>query len=122
MFHSKRRWSLSEVESAEALAKMLVERTWTLCCGFYVKGHSEYLFLNDATSEDAAFEVAVVKQLADGNFLQVESITVSWCTMSQTRTYIEEALAGTFDALDFVHPVNPRIDAPGQHQRCHLCA
>lgn len=59
MMHSKRRWGLAEIESAETLAKMLTESTWTLCSGFFVAGHPEYLFLNDATHEDGALEMAV---------------------------------------------------------------
>lgn len=120
--HRTRRWGLAEVESTEALAHMLTESTWTLCSAFFVKGHDSYMFLNDATHEDGAFEVAVVKKLTDGSFLQVESITMSWCDFAGARIHIEDALAGKFDAFDFVRPVKPRIDAPGCHHGCHLCA
>ncbi len=54
MMHAQRRWMVGPVASAEELAEMLTQRTWTLCNGFYVVGHEEYLFLNDATCEDAA--------------------------------------------------------------------
>ncbi len=60
MIHTKRVWSVSEVESAEKLAEMLTEHTWTLCAGFVVVGHPEYLFLNDSFSEDGAGEFAVI--------------------------------------------------------------
>src|SRR5438046_1534340 len=56
MFHNKRRWCLSEVDSAEQFGDMLSQRTCTLCSAFCVRGHEEYLFLNDATHEDAAAE------------------------------------------------------------------
>jgi hypothetical protein len=62
--HSSRRWGVGPVIDAQDLARKLTERTWTLCTGFFVAGHEEYLFLNDATSEDSAGE----------------SITFSWCT------------------------------------------
>lgn len=122
MMHSNRRWGLSEVESAEVLATMLTRRTWTLCSAFFVNGHPDYLFLNDATHEDGAGEYGVVKKLADGSFVQIESITFSWCTEPEARQYIEDALAGQFDGSDCSQTVTPRIDQPGQHKGCQLCA
>jgi hypothetical protein len=122
MMHSKRRWGLAEVESAQALAKMLTQSTRTLCSGFFVAGHPEYLFLNDATHEDGALEIGVVKKSPDGSFLQVESITFSWATLDEARGYVEDALAGKFDEHDFARPVSPRIDAPRLHGSCPLCA
>ena len=59
MMHAHRRFCVSPVQSFEELAWMLTERTWTLCSGFYVQGHENYLFLNDATCEDGAGEFAV---------------------------------------------------------------
>lgn len=61
MFHAKRRWAVSPVATPEDLARMLTERTWTLCSGFFVQGHDEYLFLNDSTHEDGAGEWGVIK-------------------------------------------------------------
>lgn len=122
MMHAKRRWCLSSVESPQALAKMLTERTWTLCSGFFVAGHPDYLFLNDATIEDGAGEYGIVRRLPDGTFRQIESITFSWCDAEKAQHYIDDALAGTYDASDFAHPVQPRLDTPDQHRRCHLCA
>ena len=45
--HAHRRFCVSPVASAEELAHMLTERTWTLCSGFYVQSDMKYLFLND---------------------------------------------------------------------------
>lgn len=122
MMHAKRRWGLAEIESAETLAKMLTESTWTLCSAFFVRGHPNYLFLNDATHEDGALEMACVKKLPDGTYLQIESITFSWCDQPEARAYIEDAVAGKLDDHDFARPVTPRIDPPQDHERCHLCA
>lgn len=122
MMHSSRCWCLAEVESAEALAQMLVERTWTLCSAFYVKSHPHYLFLNDATHEDGAGEYGVVKVLPDGTYLQIESVTFSWCSQASALGHIEDALAGRDDGNDFARPVRPTIQRPEQHGRCHLCA
>ena len=122
MMHTRRRWSLSPVESPQALAHKLTQHTWTLCSAFFVAGWEDYVFLNDATSEDGAGEFAIVKRLPDGSFLQVESITFSWCDEAKALLYIEEAMAGTYDRYDFVRPVCPVIQAAQEHGRCHLCA
>ena len=60
MIHTKRRWMVSVVDSPQTLAEMLTDRTWTLCSGFTVAGHEEYLFLNDAFHADGAQEYAVL--------------------------------------------------------------
>ena len=52
MMHHKRRWVMGSVATVEELARMLTQSTWTLCSGFHLAGHPEYLFLNDATHED----------------------------------------------------------------------
>ena len=120
MFHSKRRWVVAPVESAEELARMLTEQTWCLCNGFELGG---YWFLNDATHEDGAAEYAVVKkQGPDGQPLQVESITMSWCTTVEACNHIRRAIAGEYDDADYVSSVAPVIEAPEQHGRCGHCA
>ena len=53
MMHERRRWGVGPAASAEDLARKLTGSTWCLCTGFYVEGHDEYLFLNDATSPSA---------------------------------------------------------------------
>ena len=55
----RRRWGVGPIASAEELARKLTESTWTLCTGFYVVGHDEYLFVNDSTHEDGAGEWAL---------------------------------------------------------------
>jgi hypothetical protein len=72
--HSKRTWVVVPAESAEWLAEKLVNHSWCSCAGWSLDG---YLFLNDQTSPDGAFEVAVVKPPADpgGQWYQVESVT-----------------------------------------------
>ncbi len=118
MFHSKRRWCVAPVESAEVLAEKLTEHTWTLCTAFSLGG---YLFLNDATSEDGAQEYAVLKVSEAGVHIQVESITFSWCTRERALELIREVLAGKFDAEGFYGPVKPWLETPENHC-CQLCA
>lgn len=120
--HDRRRWGVGPVASAEELARKLTGSTWTLCTGFYVEGHPEYLFLNDATSEDGGAEFAVLKGgLGATEHVQVESITFSWCTEQEALAFIRSALAGEMDTSDFAHPVRPRLQPIAEHGTCHLC-
>ena len=80
MMHDRRRWGVGPAASAEELARKLTGSTWCLCTGFYVVGHENYLFLNDATHEDGAGEYAAVRRLGPDHYVQIESITFSWCT------------------------------------------
>jgi len=121
--HSRRRFCISPVATAAELAHMLTERTWTLCSGFYVVGHENYLFLNDATHEDNAAEFGVIAGgLGAERHVQVESITFSWISAERALAYIEDAIAGRMDGNEFACPVTLRLETPQQHQRCSLCA
>jgi hypothetical protein len=100
---------------------MLTGRIWTLCSAFVVAGHEQYLFLNDATCEDAACEYGVLR--FDGStYLQVESITFSWCDEQKALAFIRQALAGEMDRNDFARPVQPCLEPSEKHGRCPLCA
>ena len=91
--------------------------------GFYVRGHEDYLFLNDATSEDSAAEFAIVKgRLGTERHVQIESITFSWCSSEEALAFIREALAGGYDASAVASSVSPTLETPAQHGRCPLCA
>ena len=119
MFHKSRVWCLGAVGSPEELAEKLTSHSWTLCTGFYIAGFEVYLFLNDATHEDGAFEVGIVKRVPNG-FIQVESVTFSWCQPSKALTCILMAIRGEFDSEG--RPVNVSLQTPEEHKRCHLCA
>lgn len=41
MFHKNRRWVIAPVPSVQELARMLTQKTWTLCSGFHVEGRPE---------------------------------------------------------------------------------
>lgn len=122
MMHQRRVHCLHTVPTTEELARMLTEKTWTLCSAFVVAGHEDYAFLNDATHEDGAGEYAVIKKLPDGRCHQVESITFSWCDQKKAQLYIDNSVDGWFDQADFVFQVKPTLQMPEQHGRCHLCA
>jgi hypothetical protein len=122
MFHDNRTWQIAEVASAEQLARMITESTWALCNGFYVAGHPDYLFLNDATHEYAAGECGVIKGgLGADAHLQIESMTPSWCTYEKALAYIREVLAGDRDGRGFARTVKLSLETPAQHGTCPYC-
>ena len=110
MFHKNRVWSVSPKETAEEVARLLTETTWTLCTGIEIGG---YLFLNDATCEDGAKEYAAVKMpVAPGDpYLQVESITMSWCSFEKASDLVRRTIAGEFDGSNFAGVVVPRLES-----------
>jgi hypothetical protein len=141
--HAKRRWVVQPAESAECLAEKLIGHSWCNCQGWSLGG---YLFLNDQTSPDGAFEVAIVKPPAepDGQWWQVESVTFGWLTSSVvilqhmqekgrrvtplelSLEYVTKAVSGQFDPGQ-VGSVAWKIGAldaetPEQHGRCYHCA
>jgi hypothetical protein len=123
MVHAHRTWCISAAESAEELARLLTEHTWTLCTAFELGG---YIFANDSFSEDGAAEYAVLKrptQVSDP-YLQVESITFSWCDRTQALDHIRHVLSGAGDAADFVRAVEPHLETAAEHRArgCPLCA
>ena len=63
MMHKSRTWCIFPIATKEDLAHKLAESTWCLCTAFEI---GDYLFLNDATSEDGAAEYAVVKKAGHG--------------------------------------------------------
>lgn len=122
MMHEHRRWGLGPLPTAEELARKLTGSTWCLCTGFYVVGHEQYLFLNDATHEDGAGEYACCKKIGSDRFLQVESITFSWCDESQALAYIQKTLSGEYDQSDFATPLTLKVEPLDVHERCRFCA
>jgi len=123
MMHERRRWCVAPVATAEELAEMLVTRTWCLCAAFYIRAFPQYVFLNDSTSEDEAGEFGCVLVKGLDEWVQIESVTFSWCTVEEALAAIRCALAGEWDGNDFARPVDLRrkLDTAKDH-RCHLCA
>jgi hypothetical protein len=123
MMHKDRRWSLSAAATPDELARLLTEHTWTLCSAFCVAGHENYLFVNDATSENGAQEYAVLKgRIGSAEFTQIESITFSWCTAQEALEYVRSAIAGRMDDDCPIRHVRARIESAETHRTCHLCA
>jgi hypothetical protein len=120
MFHHDRVWCVTAAASAEDLARKLTEITWTCCTAFELGG---YLWLNDATSPDGGQEYSVLKRFGPGGRpLQVESITFSWCDHATALEYIQRTLRGEDDENSFAREVEPHLQKPAEHGRCHHCA
>jgi hypothetical protein len=134
---------LYPAESAEWLAGKLIGHSWCSCAGWSLGG---YLFLNDQTSEDGAFEVAVVKPPDDpsGEWWQVESIAFGWLDspLVLDQHFRETGKRATAGELALAHinkcvsrsldPGKPGsvawkivaldVELPEEHGRCPLCA
>lgn len=119
MLHRNRVWSVAPVASAEELAEKLTEHTWTCCQAFELPG---YIFASDATCGDGAQEYAVLRRVKHASeFVQIESITFSWCTFEKALALIRRIIAGEFDACVYGHVPGWRLQTPAAHGRCHLC-
>ena len=130
--HSKRTWVVNPAPSAEWLAEKLIGHSWCSCQGWSLVG---YLFLNDQTSPDGAFEVAIVKPPAEDReqWYQVESVTFGWLrpdykltAYQKAQRYIQDAIEGRLDPDQpgsVAWKIDPcRVEAPDQHGRCCHCA
>lgn len=118
MLHKNRFWCVTEIADPILLARMLKENNYVLCTGFR---HDGYLWLNDSFSEDGAQEYGVIKEETGE---QVESITVSWCSLEELTKYIRAISAGDYDDQAWNSWINleMQVQAPEQHGRCPLCA
>ena len=86
MMHTRRKFCVLPVETADELAEKPTAHIWTLCTAFRL---TDYLFLNDSTSEDAAQEYAVARATTEnGPALQVESITFGWCVDTRPFSHL----------------------------------
>jgi len=120
MMHNDRTWCLTPAESAEDLARKLTETTWCCCTAFAI---DRYLWLNDATSPDGAQEYAVLlHKEGDGSFLQIESITFSWCSYDEALRFVQQTLRGEDDRNEWARPVQPTLQTAAEHGRCPHCA
>jgi hypothetical protein len=91
--------------------------------GFYVVGHEAYLFLNDATHADGAGEYAVLSgRVGFAIYVQLESITFSWCSCSEALAFVQQAISGGMDDSEFKFTMQLRVQTLDEHGRCGLCA
>jgi len=127
MMYKNRTWCIYDASelTPEELAEKLTQHTWTTCTAFQ---RGPVLYLNDSTSEDGAFECAMVStyrcdtgESFSGS--QFESVTFGWCTPEKAASYIRE-----YDDEDAVlelcqtqgYNVRGKLHAPGDY--CPACA
>jgi hypothetical protein len=117
MIHTKREWTVDDVETAEELALKLTQYVWTGCTGFRLTD-ADLLFLNDSFSADGAQEYAVV---VESTGRQVESVTFGWMSEARAlallRRYLAEKPDEPFGTID-----SSRWQPAAHPERCHLCA
>lgn len=119
MLHSKRIWTLTEVETPQELACELTQFAWTGCRAMVLQG---YVFANDSTSPNGAQEYAILKPHSSGNALvQIESITFSWCSEDHALELITRICAGMFDGFEHVRIRRERFQTRAEHRFCNLC-
>ena len=89
MFHSDRIFGIQQVSDVKSLANKLYEHFWNECVGFQI---GEYVFLNDSFSTEGVQEYAVFR-ISDGQFIQIESITVGWIdNIESLETALSDAM------------------------------
>lgn len=120
MFHDRRLWAdptplPDDVE--EAVREIRRCSTWTLCTAWSWGG---LVLLNDATSEDGAFELAVVvvdpepvrrvDTIEARAYAQVESLTAGWMTKERLVETLSDLRArfGDREAVGVVRSGGPK--------------
>lgn len=127
MMHKNRTWSIYDATelTPEELAEKLTQHTWTTCTAFQ---RGPVLYLNDSTSEDGAFECAMVEVFVrhsdkEVSGIQFESVTFGWCTPEKAACYIrqyDDSDARDKLAADFGQNVTVKLHAAGDY--CPACA
>jgi len=117
MLHKSRVWGVSHCENQKELARKLIDGNWVLCTAF--RSAKGTIWANDATSENAIQEYGVLRQNEEGQWRQVESITVDWCDLEKIKQYVEQADAGVFDEDGYCEVGAERFQEKGHS--CHLC-
>ena len=118
MMHTRRLWGFVWAESIEDLCDILTSKVMTCCAAFKLEhGGRRFLFLNDAKSEDGAQEYAILR-LDRNAWLQIESVTFSWCTKEKAVRIVTEILEGA-DVTEGRYL--PNFERADRH-RCALCA
>jgi len=101
MLHDNRNWIVRRhdlegtlEEQIKVLAEALTKWCWSVGNGWQI---GSYLLLNDSTSEDGAFELAVFKLEDDDNYRQIESVTYGWMKMDEAEKSLTAMMNGEQD-------------------------
>lgn len=116
MMH-QRRWMVTDVATPEELAAQLAHGNWTLCTGFRCNG---FVWINDSFTEDSIQEYGVVRE-CDG--VQIESVTVDWCTPEKIAAYQRQYEAGVTGPWVMGNVPAWQMETAEAHARmyCELC-
>ncbi len=118
MMHKARKFGVSvETDPAILAEKISEEHTWTGCTAFRL---GRYIFANDSTGGDGAQEYAVLLDDGSENLRQVESITFGWCPPAKALEYVQDVIAGKYDAEHYASV--PRNRFEDKHATCYACA
>lgn len=118
MINTDRIWAGPRlVVSLEELAERLSSCTFPICAAFEWPDGKTRL-LNDSFSEDGAQEFGVLRLLED-RWVQVESITFSWCSKEKALDYLEQAARGDFDTAGMRIPLDPQFHL--DTETCRSC-
>lgn len=115
MIHSKRRFSVLDVQDAEELADKLTQHVWCGCCGFR---HAGLLYLNDSTSPDGAGEWAIFDEQSG---VQIDSVTFGWMDTADEALETIRLLSSGNLRTPMSEDSVPRIETPDEHGSCPLC-
>jgi hypothetical protein len=118
MLHSQRIWFINPVADPDWLADQLCDHTCVGCQAFELDG---YVYANDSTCGDGAQEYAVLRPVSNREYVQVESITFSWCSVTQAREYIARVSRGQFNSNHYGVISRSRFQTMAEHGHCPLC-
>jgi hypothetical protein len=113
VIHANRIFGVEQISNIETLAHLLFHYTWANCAGYQL---GQYLFLNDSFGPDGAQEYAVFR-ISDDQFVQIESITVSWC---YSEPLLEAILSRAMKSQLFLKSYRLKIEDAATHH-CHYC-
>ena len=118
MLHSQRIWLITPVADPDWFADQLCNRNSVGCQAFALDG---YVFANDSTCGDGAQEYAVLRTGSEDEFIQIESITFSWCSFAKAREFIACISRGQFDSNHYGVIPRSRFQTRAEHDHCPLC-
>jgi len=113
MIHTNRLFGVEQISNIESLAHILFHYTWANCAGYQL---GRNLFLNDSFGPDGAKEYAVFR-ISDGQFIQIESITVGWIDNIES---LETALSDAMKSKLNMGLGRLKIEDFKSHH-CHYC-
>ena len=118
MFHKDRRWWVEPVNDARELAQMVMLQKWPLCSGFRL---GEYVYLNDSVSETTAVEFTTVKEVARGEWVEIDTVTFGWLNLERSFDVIEAIQRGEHDSVWNAKIRPPVLESRKEHGGCDLC-